>query len=174
MDAAMLRDDLREGKGGFLADRRAIAGLSLVAIGAMGLVSAYQLGILRRLPQPRRRWLDSNRVDGSAEAYKRFNVPDATLGVASYATTLVLAGMGGKQRARTTPWVPAALAAKVGFDVAQSIRMIVVQWIKFRSLCGWCLLSATASFLSAAFVASEARVAMNSVRAQARPKPLAK
>ena len=168
MDAARLRDDLRHGAGGFLTQRRTISGLSLVAIGAMGLISAYQLGLLRRLPQPRSRWLDSNRVDGSEEAYKRLNVPDATLGVASYATTLVLTAMGGKERTQRRPWVALALAGKIGFDVAQSLRMIVVQWRQFRSFCGWCLLSAVATFVSAGLTVPEAKAAIETVRERRR------
>ena len=105
----------------------------------MGLISLYQMGVLRHLPHPPVKGLDSDKVDGSPEAYRRLATPDAALGTASYAATLVLAAMGGKARARNHLWVPLALAAKVGFDVAQAVRMLVVQWTHFRSFCFWCL-----------------------------------
>ena len=32
--------------------------------------------------------------------------------------------MGGADRANRTPWIPIALAAKVGFDVANAVRKV--------------------------------------------------
>lgn len=112
--AEHVSDDLRRGSDPNLTRRRRIAGLSLTAIGALGTVAAYQTGLIRHLPELPLPGLDADTVDASGEAYVQLVTPDAALGIASYAVTLILAGMGARDRARTQPWIPLALAAKVG------------------------------------------------------------
>ena len=56
--------------------------------------------------------MDSEAVVGSDEAYARLEVPDAVLGLGSYAVTLGLAVAGGSDRASRKPWLPLALGAK--------------------------------------------------------------
>ncbi len=157
---AELSRQLRCQSDGFLAQRRGVVTLSLVAIASMGLISLYQMGVLKHLPEPPLPRLDADRVDASPEAYRRLSAPDATLAVGSYAATLALAAMGGENRARQQPWLPLALAAKVGFDLAQSLRMIRVQWTKYRAFCFWCLVSAGATFATAPLAFGEARSAL--------------
>ncbi len=78
------------------------------------IMTLYQLGVLKRLREPQILGLDAKKVNGSAQAYDLRSTPDAVLGLGSYAVTLVLAAMGGKNRADNRPWIPLALAAKVG------------------------------------------------------------
>lgn len=159
-ESGELSRQLRGGAEGFLPQRRAVVGLSLVAISAMGLISLYQMGVLKHLPQPRLPRVDSDRVDASPAAYQRFSTPDAVLGLSSYAATMALAEMGGTDRARRHPWMPLALAGKVLFDVGQMLRMLRDQWIKEKAFCFWSLLTAASTFLTAGFVVGEAREAM--------------
>lgn len=159
--AAELSRQLRCASGQFLPQRRATVALSLVAIGAMGLISLYQMGLLKHLPSPPLPGLDSDRVDSSPEAYSRFSTPDGTLALGSYAATLALAAMGGQDRARKQPWVPLALGAKVGFDVAQVLRMMLVQWRKYRAFCFWSLLAAAATVATVPLAFGESRAALS-------------
>lgn len=160
LKALELSRELRRGSGSFLEQRRGVVILSLVALGAMSLISLYQMGITKHLPEPPLPNLDADRVDGSPEAYQRLAAPDATLAVGSYAATLALAAMGGKRRSQQQPWLPLALAGKVAFDVAQALRMIRVQWSKYRTFCFWCLVSAAATFATAPLVFGETRAAL--------------
>ena len=105
-----LSRQLREATGGFLEQRRKIAGLALAAAGSMGLISLYQTGVIKSLPDPPLSLFDSEKVN--AEAYSRLSMPDAPLGLGSYAATLGLAAMCGENRAEEKPWIPLALAAK--------------------------------------------------------------
>jgi hypothetical protein len=127
MDADQLSEELRLGSGNYLAQRRWVAGLSIVASAAMGAISLYQLGIIRHMPEPRLPHLDEERVDGSSEAYSRLATPDGTLGMASYALTLVLAAMAGAHRSERHPWVALLFGAKLLFDAATMARMVLVQ-----------------------------------------------
>jgi hypothetical protein len=67
-----LSADLREGSGRFLKNRRAIVGLSLFSAGVMGGIALYQMGILKRIPEPNWQGFDAEKVNGSAEAYSHF------------------------------------------------------------------------------------------------------
>ena len=151
---------LRQGTGDFLRRRRDVVGLSLTAAGSMGVITLYQTGIIQHLPDPPLPYFNSDKVDASAEAYSYFATPDAVLGLTSYGMTMVLAAMGGKDRATELPWLPLALAAKVALDTLQAGRLTIDQWTKHRAFCIWCLLAAGTTFASVPLVVPEARVAL--------------
>ncbi|MGI8684051.1 MAG: hypothetical protein ACR2MO_02945 [Acidimicrobiales bacterium] len=105
--AEQVSRDLRTGTGDALRRRRRVGAMALSAMGSMGVVVAYQMGLLRHLPEPPRPVFDADDVDASGEAYQNLKTPDAALGLVSYATTLVLAGMvppGGRRRSRGSRW----------------------------------------------------------------------
>lgn len=153
-------DDLRRHAGDLLDRRRRVAALSLVASGAMGVVAAYQNGLLRRLPEPPLPLFDAEHVDASGEAYALLRTPDAALGLLSYAATLVLAGMGSKRRHEDLPVVPLAMAAKVVFDALGGIYLTAEQATKHRKFCSWCLAASVASVAMVPQVVPEARLAV--------------
>ncbi|HEV2093928.1 MAG TPA: vitamin K epoxide reductase family protein [Rubrobacter sp.] len=155
-----LSRQLRQGSGRFLRNRRGVIGLSLGAIGSLGVVSLYQVGITGRVPEPRLPYLDADRVDAAPEAYAVLAMPDGFLGIASYALTAALAAAGGEDRATDRPWIPLALAAKVAFDAVQAGKLTLEQWTEHRAFCLWCLAAAGASFAAAPLVVPEARTAL--------------
>jgi uncharacterized membrane protein len=150
MDPAMLSDVLRNGDSLFLANRRGIVGLALVSSFAMAIVALFQMGMIRHVPEPTLPWLDADRVDAAPEAYGRMflPVPDALLGLLSYAITAVLAGIGGADRAGKMPWVPLLLMLKVSFDAVQAGRLTWEQWAVHRAFCSWCVLAASATVIT--------------------------
>lgn len=116
MSPNALRRQWRQGSGSALARRRGVAGLALLSAGSMGVIALYQLGLIKHLPDPPAPGVDSEAVVGSDEAYARLDVPDAVLGLASYAVTLGLATAGGADR------VPAALAPAGAGDQSDNRR----------------------------------------------------
>lgn len=169
MEAEELSRQLRQGTGGFLRRRRGVVGLSLTAAGSMGVIALYQTGIIKHLPDPPLPYFDSDKVDASAEAYSYFATPDAVLGLTSYGTTMVLAAMGGQDRATERPWLPLALSAKVALDALQAGRLTIDQWTKHRAFCIWCLLAAGTTFASVPLVVPEARAALQQVARKTAP-----
>jgi uncharacterized membrane protein len=155
---------LREGTEPFLAQRRRTIGLTLGAMAALAPVVAYQVGIVRHLPDPPGRWFDSDRVDASGEAYGPGRLPDAATGLAGYAVTLMLAGRGMPDRWRTEPWLPLALAGKVVFDAASAGYLTAEQISVHRRLCAWCLVAAAAVGATVPQVLPEAREAFRELR----------
>lgn len=162
-----MSDALRRGSGGLLARRRAIAALSLGAAGAMGLVSAYQTGVVGRLPEPPLPGIDSGRVDASGEAYAVLSTPDAPLAMGSYAATLALAGAGAEDRWRERPWIPLLLGGKVAADAAGAVWLTLEQATRHRAFCFWCLLAAGASVAMVPLAVPEARLAWRRLRGRA-------
>lgn len=165
--AAKLSETLRNGQSKHLRNRRAIVALSSVASASMGIIALYQMGIIKHLPEPPLPMMDADKVDASAEAYEKFRMPDAVLGVGSYAATMSLAAMGGDDRHRTMPWIPMALAAKVAFDAANAAKLSVDQWTKHRAFCFWCLLAAGATFACTPLVVAELRAAVREIERDA-------
>ena len=169
--AARVSEDLRTGTGVFLSRRRRVAALSLLASAAMGVLAAYQNGLIRHLPEPPLPLLDADRVDASAEAYEPLKTPDAALGLASYALTLALAGAGTASRAEQRPWLPLTMAAKVAADALGGLYLTAEQASKHRRFCAWCLAATATSVAMVPQVLPEARAALVQLSSRARQAP---
>ena len=161
-----LSRELRCKKDDFLENRRGIVVSTLTAMCCMGLISLYQIGIIRHLPELPMKGLDADKVDASEEAYRHLDMGDAFIGMASYAVTAGLAAMGGKERARTDPWIPLALAAKAGADAAQAARLTYDQFARHRAGCMWCLIAAAATMTTALLAVPEAKSAYRAARSR--------
>lgn len=162
--AERVSDDLRRRTSPHLRRRRRQTALMLGATAAMGVVSLYQTGIVRHLPDPSMPGFDSDHVDASGEAYETFDTPDATLGIASYGTTLALIGMGAADRASSRPWIPLIAAAKLAYDSAGAAWLTAEQITKHRALCFYCLLASGATWAALGQALPEARSALRSLR----------
>lgn len=163
-EAEKLSSELRSDTSRTMKHRRVIVGLSSLAMASLGVVAAYQVGIIKHIPEPPLPNLDADKVDSSAEAYQQLSSPDAFIGIVSYAVTMMLAAMGGPQRAQHHPFVPLGLAAKIGFDVVGAGKLTVDQWTKHEAFCTWCMLASVATFATAPFAVSEAKEALHTLR----------
>ncbi|MEX2080096.1 MAG: vitamin K epoxide reductase, partial [Dehalococcoidia bacterium] len=79
-DPGRLSHELRTSDDPFLARRRQVVARSLLSSASMGLIAAYQIGLIRRVPEPRLPLLDADKVDLSEEAYQMLSTGDAFLG----------------------------------------------------------------------------------------------
>lgn len=156
--------DLRGGYSPALKRRRGVIGLSFFSCAVLGTVALYQIGLIKKLPEPRSRAFDTAKVNGSGEAYSLLATPDAFLGLASYAVTACLAGMGPENRARTQPWMPIALAAKLLVDSAMASKLTVDECAKFRAFSVWSVLTAVATWTALPLAVPEAAAALRQLR----------
>jgi uncharacterized membrane protein len=163
-EAERVSDDLRRRTNADLRRRRRQTALMLGATAAMGVISLYQTGIVRHLPDPPLPGFDSDKVDASGEAYETLKTPDSTLAIASYGATLALVGMGGSDRADSRPWIPLLAGAKLAYDGAGAAWLTAEQISKHRALCFYCLLASAATWAAAAQAVPEARSAWQSLR----------
>jgi uncharacterized membrane protein len=161
--ARALSRELRESDAPYLRDRRWTVGLSLAAMGSLAVVSLYQMGIIRHVPELPLPYFDADAVDAAPEAYATLSMPDGILGLLSYAGTAALAAAGSSDRATRHPMLPLGLAAKVAFDAAVSGKLTVDQWTKHRAWCLWCLTASAATLAMVPRVIPEARKAAEQV-----------
>lgn len=164
--AEQVSDDLRRAASAGLSGRRRATALTLLATAALGIVQAYQTGLLRGVPEPGLPGLDATRVDAAGEAYRQLGTPDAGLGIASYGASLVLHGAGPADRAQTQPWLPLLATAKAVTDAAAATYLFVEQVTGHRRICGWCTLAALANLATVPAVLPEARRAWRFLRAR--------
>jgi uncharacterized membrane protein len=142
-EAQSLSRQFRLGTGSGLARQRATAAAALTATAALGVVSCYQLGLIRHLPDPPLSLFDSDTVDASGEAYVLGHTPDGVAGAASAAATAALAVLGGAgtQRPRS---LRALTAVKAVGDATGGILLFAEQLQTHRKLCFWCTLASLA------------------------------
>lgn len=129
--------------------RRWIVGLSLFGTVMAQIVSLYQVGVIKRLPDPPIEIFDSSKVDASNYAYKRFDVPDGVIMLVSYGFTAWLAAAGGKNRAAQQPLYPIATGLKTLADTGLALQLATEEYAENKKLCIYCQLATAASVLSA-------------------------
>lgn len=152
MNPEQLSRELRLGQSPELNRRRWIVGLSMVGALAGQVVGLYQTGIIKTLPDPPLPVFDSAKVDASNYAYKRALTPDALIMLVSYGITAWLAGAGGERRARTRPWLPLLMGAKLVFDVFTAFQLAGEEWAENKAFCAYCQ-AATAASVASLFLA---------------------
>jgi uncharacterized membrane protein len=155
MNPTQLSEELRNGNTPDLNRRRWIIGLSLVGVAVAKIVSLYQTGIIKSLPDPPVPVFDSNKVDASDYAYKRLNTPDGLMMITNYSITACLAGAGGKNRAEQNPLLPIAMGLKLLTDSATAIQLGREEWQENKKLCFYCQVATVSSLASLAIAAPE-------------------
>lgn len=106
--------------------------LVAVGLGSLAVITAFQLGLINRLPSPRGRRWQAERLHRSRLAYPLGGVPDGLLGLASYLATggLILAAKHRNPREHRA--VPLALGAKAVVDAALALDLTRRGWRCFR------------------------------------------
>ena len=132
----------------------------LTAITALGMVVLYQVGLVRHLPDAGLHGAASDRVAGSPRAYWVLHTPDAALGIASYATTVVLAAAGGADRYRKAPWLSYLFASKLLADGVVATVLLREERRAREGVCSWCLVASVAALLAAPLGIPEALAAI--------------
>lgn len=160
MTPSELSRQLREDDTPDLRRRRSIIKLSLFGAAIGGIVSLYQVGVIKHLPDPPLNVFDSDKVDASDYAYKRFATPDAFMMIAQYAATAWLAGAGGTNRAKDAPALPLLLFGKTLVDVVTNLELAREEWNDNKKLCAYCQTATLASIASLVLAWPEAKRAL--------------
>lgn len=164
MKPGALGRELRGNQSDAMQRRRAMVGLSLFNIASLGVIALYQMGLTKNVllgaPFPP---LDADKVNGSDQAYAILQVPDAVLGMGSYAATLGLVCLGEPERARIKPWVPLLLAAKAGGDALLAAKLLTDQPRRYKAWSVWSVATACATFAIAALAVPEARATLSEI-----------
>ncbi len=149
---ADLRRDLRtnDPEPGILL-RRAVIGTSLIGIAAMGVVTLFQSGTVRHLPDPPLDGFDSDKVNSSDTAYG-WGMPDAPLSIISHAFNIALATVGTSARRDEQPWAPLAATLAAAPAAAVSARYVFYQMpVKEKGWCPYCIVDGLAHLAAFGF-----------------------
>jgi hypothetical protein len=119
----------------------------MVAVSATGVVSLYQLGVIRHLPDPPLRGFDADRVHNSDEAYAVLGLPDGPLAVASFSVTAALAAASAATDPREAvgSWLRVALGAKAAADAAAAAKLTWDEAIKIKAWSAFSVVTAAAT-----------------------------
>ena len=164
MTPQQLSHELRTEHSRDLDRRRWIVGLSILGSAMSHMVTLYQTGILKRLPDPGLPLIDSNKTDASEYAYKRLRSPDGTIMMATYAVTTWLGAAGGRERALGQPWLPLLMSGKLLFDIFSTLNLAREEWQTNKAFCIYCQVATAASLVSALIAIPEARRAIKTLR----------
>ena len=154
MDVARIRNELRDGASPSLRRRRWISLLSALGAIDFAIISLYQLGVIRHLPDPPGRIFDSDRVNASRKAYA-LGVPDGTIGLGLYALTLIFAGAGGDVRGDRPRFLSLLLGGAVAAGAAGSAHYLYDMIRNQQRACPYCLVGAATHFAMLPLALSE-------------------
>ncbi len=165
LSPSRLSDELRTDRSPDLARRRVGIALSLIGAAIGGVVSLYQTGITRRLPDILPGDIfDAEQVDASDYAYRHLQMPDGPMMVANYALTAAALAAGGTSRAEENPALPLVAAAKALTDVVVTAALARSEWAENRKLCSWCQVATVLTLVTAVLTLPEARRAVAELR----------
>jgi uncharacterized membrane protein len=155
MNVDAIRQELRNGQSPSLQRRRKVALLSAVGLVDFALISLYQMGVIRHLPDPPGRLFDSDKVNASHKAYM-MGLPDGTTGAALYALNLMLASAGGSRKASRHPVFDVLLAGAVAASAVGALHYLYDMVTKQQRACPYCLVGAALNFSMVPLVARDA------------------
>lgn len=160
----VLRRYLQEGTDETLQRRRGTVLLSLVGIAAMAATTLLQLGVVKRLPDPPRGNFDTRKVNSSEEAYS-YGGPDSPIAITGHGMNMVLASLGGADRAERHPWLPllATLVAAAQAGTAAKYLFYTMPKVD-KAWCPYCIVDALTHLATVALTLPEAGRAARHLR----------
>lgn len=152
MDITAIRDALRNGGSEDLDRRRKLSLLSALGLVDFSMISLYQTGLLRHLPDLPFAVFDSDKVNGSTSAYQ-MGVPDGPVSLLTYALNMVLAAAGGDDQADRSPMFDVALGGVVAGNAIGAAYYLYNMVAKQKKVCLYCVTGALINFASVAVIA---------------------
>ncbi len=159
-DPAQLRAYLQDGSDSSLQRRRGAVVVSLIGIGAMAMTTLLQMGVVKNLPDPPVGNFHSKKVNSSDEAYS-YGGPDSPIAITTHGVNMVLASMGGRDRAARHPWLPILATLFASAQAATAARYLFYTMPKVdKAWCPYCIVDAFTHFATVAFTVPEALTAL--------------
>ena len=152
MKPADIKTALRKSTSEDLERRRKVIVLSALGLVDFSIISLYQAGVIKRLPDLPYPVFDSNTVNASEDAYI-MGVPDGPVSAAVYAATMVLASAKGDEHSGRKPVFDLLLGATVFANACGAAFYMYTMIFKQKKICLYCVTGALINFMSAAVVA---------------------
>jgi uncharacterized membrane protein len=152
MNIAKIKNELRESESDDMGRRRKIIFLSAVGLVDFSIISLYQTGVIKNLPDIPLCIFDSNKVNASDAAYQ-FGVPDGPVSSLAYSAIMVLASAGANDSSQLKPALDLALGTIIAANAAGAIFYLNDMLFKQRKICVYCITGAIINFASAIIIA---------------------
>ena len=143
---------LRTGDAEELGQRRKIILLSAIGLVDFSIISLYQTGVIKKLPDLPFKVFDSNAVNASESAYP-LGIPDGTLGAVPYVLNMILAAAGGTKKSGRKDVFDYLLGGVIVANAAGAANYLVDMTFKQKKACIYCVVGAAINFASVAVMA---------------------
>lgn len=147
MDAKKIKQALRKETSSVLDRKRKIVLLSAIGLVDFSLISLYQTGVIRKLPDVPGKIFDSNQVNASSKAYA-LGMPDGPLSAVAFAAIMALATVGGSEKSGRHPVFDVLMGATILGNAAGAAEYLIDMIVNQKKACLYCLLGAGLSFAS--------------------------
>jgi uncharacterized membrane protein len=151
MNAIAIRNELRNGSSVDLDKRRKVILLSALGLIDFSIISLYQTGVIKHLPDLPYDFFDSDKVNAAEDAY-RFGAPDAPVSAMTYAISMVLASAGGSENVNRKPVFDLALGATLAGNAIGAVYYLYNMIFKQKKICLYCTTGAAINIASAIIV----------------------
>jgi uncharacterized membrane protein len=132
--------------------RKKILTLSAIGLVDFGVISMYQTGVFKRLPDLPGKIFDSNKVNAAPDAYI-MGIPDGPISAVAYAAIMVLAAKGSNNNTKSKPLFDILLSSIILGNAAGAAYYMYNMIFKQKKICIYCVTGALINFASAAIVA---------------------
>lgn len=169
MDIDAIRKQLRDGNSKSLNRKRKIALLSVIGLVDFGIISLYQLGVIRHLPDFPGKIFDSDKVNASHKAYAT-GVPDGTISATLYGINLVLASAGGTSKSNRHPILDVLLGGVVIGSALGGLNYLLNMVKEQERACPYCITGATINFAMVPYVIPVVKKGIQQLKKRGRIK----
>ena len=152
MNSEQIKKTLRDGNNDDLERRRKIIFLSAIGMIDFSIISLYQTGVIKTLPDIPLSIFDSNKVNASKAAYQ-MGVPDGPVSLLTYSAVTVLASAKGTKASGRKPVLDVALGAAVVANAIGAVSYLNNMIFKQKKICLYCVTGAAINIASAIIVA---------------------
>lgn len=136
MSWAMRNDDSES-----LARRRKMILLSAIGLIDFAIISLYQTGVIRHLPDFPGKNFDSDQVNASRKAFK-MGLPDGTTGALMYSANLALASAGGTRETGRSRLFSIFLGGSAVVGAVGALDYLYDMTFRQKKICPYCVTGA--------------------------------
>ena len=156
LSPSALSRSLRTGNTPSLRRKRKVVWLSALGLLDFSIISLYQTGVIKHLPDLSGSRFDSDSVNASDEAYQ-LGAPDAPISAVVFALNMVLATAGGTSRTGRPPAIDLLMGASLAANAGGAANYLVNMAVKQKKVCLYCVTGAAISFASLAIAWPDVR-----------------
>lgn len=139
-------DQIRNDQSAAIQNRRKIGALAAMGIIDFSLITLFQLGYIKKLPDLPGKVFDTHKVNTSEDAVL-LGLPDGVIGLGGYAAIMFLA-MAGSRFKKYSKWIDLALGAVVAGQAAGGANYMVNMAVKQKKICVYCVTGAAVNLAS--------------------------